>query len=251
MESGLVVPTSDEKDFCQFCYGAVNLHLIFPLGRPELHSIIDNVIGISVAPEAQESFSLCDECIATMEKFITFRNKCRAQYEKTREAHILNEAAKRMFPMVQNRMNHSAPSAANVLDKSINNAGEALPNVSLVEATPKNNLTQPETDHCSGSARKRSLDFDADSSAKMARNQNGSRHKTNYLHIREIMNRFRINRLYGNCVANGTESSPVGEMPNRNGSANNNSSKDCAVACKPCVVLVRKCLEQQIDLCKS
>uniref|UniRef100_A0A182K0J5 ZAD domain-containing protein n=1 Tax=Anopheles christyi TaxID=43041 RepID=A0A182K0J5_9DIPT len=69
--------------------------------QPNLLSIIDNIIGIHLTPEADEKFSLCDNCIKTMETFVTFRNKSRSNYETVREAKIMNEAMKRLQPLLQ------------------------------------------------------------------------------------------------------------------------------------------------------
>uniref|UniRef100_A0A8W7PB14 ZAD domain-containing protein n=1 Tax=Anopheles coluzzii TaxID=1518534 RepID=A0A8W7PB14_ANOCL len=101
MHSNLLVPSLNEESYCHFCFGGANVHAVFPLGRPDLLSIIDNMIGIHLTPEADETFSLCDGCIATMETFVTFRNKSRSNYETVREAKIMNEAMKRLQPLLQ------------------------------------------------------------------------------------------------------------------------------------------------------
>uniref|UniRef100_A0A182W0K7 ZAD domain-containing protein n=1 Tax=Anopheles minimus TaxID=112268 RepID=A0A182W0K7_9DIPT len=260
MELGLVVPTSEEKDFCQFCFGAANLHLLFPLDRPELLSIIDNIIGISIDPQAHESFSLCDECIATMDMFITFRNKCRSHYEKVREVKIMNQAVKRMFPVLRDSTVQPSPinaSAANTLDTRANGGTVTADAPSEEKAET---IVRAENDHCNESARKRSytqcmLDFDSDPETKRARIPIGSNHKVRYHHIREIMNRFRINRL---SKMDGSKSPTIAaniqnENGNTNGDAllNDGSSRSTLIPCKPCVVVVQKCSAHLTDTCKS
>ncbi|XP_052890932.1 uncharacterized protein LOC128299106 [Anopheles moucheti] len=205
MEYELMVPTSDEKDFCHFCFGATNVHLMFPFVRPNMLTTIDNIIGISITPEAQKTFSLCGECISNLDMVITFRNKCRSHYEKLREMKIMNQAVKRMFPTLWDNMNQSSTFDTSVADTSIN-VGEGDPNVTLVKTTPKN--ARAENDDCNESGPKRSraqaLDFDPETSTKTTSIKNGTNHKAKFHHIREIMNRFRNKRLQSNDVRNGS-----------------------------------------------
>ncbi|XP_049301544.1 uncharacterized protein LOC125775104 [Anopheles funestus] len=262
MEPEIVVPTSEDKDYCHFCFGAANLHIVFPLVRPDLLSFIDNIMGISITPEAYESFSLCSECISTLDMFIKFRNKSRSHYEKVREAKIRNQAVKRMFPILRDNMSQFSPfrslvEPANRLDMSTTNDG-ANPNESLEQSTSMNSSFQGENDDCTGSACKRNYtqltyDLDPESSAKKVRIQNGTKHKTRFHHIREIMNRFRNNRLQINNVS---ATSPVSSrqngfhFTNHQPLLNDNTSKSYPISCKPCVVVVKKFPAHNIDLCK-
>ncbi|XP_035900300.1 uncharacterized protein LOC118506789 isoform X1 [Anopheles stephensi] len=279
MQPELLIPTQNEKDYCHFCFGATNLLLVFPHVRPDLQSFIDNVIGIELTTEAQETFSLCEECIGTMDMFITFRGKCRAHYDKVRGMKIMNQAVKKMFPLLQlqQQQQHVSTNAASLSNTTAVNGCNARniniqllhPEVCLVEPTMNGSV---EADNGSaGSASKRvypqlSPDIGADSSTKKTRTENDSARKTKYHHIRDLMKRFRDNRLQNNDVSHSPSHTPVNSIPRTIEIINNRPltttrhSLPCSIAsanytpqCKPCVVVVKKCLAQPTvaDSCKS
>lgn len=277
MQPEVSILTHNEKDYCHFCFGAINLVLLFPHVRPDLKSFIDNVIGIQLSTDVEETFTLCGECIGTMDMFITFRAKCRSHYDKVCEMKIMNQAAKKMFPLLQQQQhhtstNHASPASTTAecrLNDSIIDKGWVYPEVCLVEGitSPTNGRTETVTGYA-GSARSNvtkriysqspSPDIGADSGTKKLRTQNDSNRKTKCHHIRDLMKRFRENRSQNNearkSLSSSTEAIPkridfTNDQPLANGST---TTRNITPPCKPCVVVVNKCLPHQTiaDLCK-
>lgn len=268
MSPELLIPTHDEKDYCHFCFGATNVLLVFPHVRPDLQGFIDNVIGIELTSKAQETFSLCEECIGTMDMFTAFRSKCRSHYDKVREMKIMNQAVKKMFPLLHQQqrhlsINHASPSSTTVngLNESIINREMLYPEVHLVETTSSatSNGTVPVNDCYAESPCKRiypqlSPEIGADSSTKKARTQNEANRRTKYSHIRELMKRFRANRLHINDTPIRTASQPPSnivpkriEFTDKRSLANESStSVPSSPHCKPCVVVIQKVPAHQI-----
>lgn len=276
MSPELLIPAHDEKDYCHFCFGATNVLLVFPHVRPDLQSFIDNVIGIELTTKAQETFSLCEECIGTMDMFTTFRSKCRSHYNKVREMKIMNQAVKNMFPMLHQQQRHismnlASPCSAttvNGLNASSINQEVLYPEVRLVEATSSatSNGTEPANGSYAESTCKRIYSKlspeigGADSSTKKARTQNEANRGIKYHHIRELMKRFRNNRMQNNNTPLKASSQPPAnimpkriEFTDKDSLANeSNTSVPNSPHCKPCVVVIQKVPAHQIvvDSCK-
>lgn len=247
--------------------------LVFPHVRPDLHSFIDNVIGIQLTTEARETFSLCEKCIGTMDMFITFRSKCRSHYDKVREMKIMNQAVNKMFPVLQQQQeqqqqeqqqqdtstHHASPSPdVRGINGSIN-ADLLFPELKLEEISPRpvNDSTMAVND-CAGSAIKRmysqlSPGIGVDSSTKKSHTQNKANRQTKYNHIRELMQRFRESRLLGMDSARRPSSRPSFtieprslEFTDKRPLANvSNTFIHHTPPCKPCVVVVQKVLTNQ------
>lgn len=265
MHSNLLVPSLNEESYCHFCFGGANVHAVFPLGRPDLLSIIDNIIGIHLTPEADETFSLCDGCIATMETFVTFRNKSRSNYETVREAKIMNEAMKRLQPLLQadsfNPIVSSSCTPVNgVQSNSVNTGSEeaqAHLNVTgAVHSTPVR-ANEPATngvDGGSSSVRKRSFhpqNTDSVASAKKTKviSDKAAKNKNKFHHIREIMNRLRINRIREKDVLNDGLRSADSFVEKQESISNGfaplvkqQAEKTHVINCKPCVVVLKRIL---------
>ncbi|XP_050070851.1 uncharacterized protein LOC126558823 [Anopheles maculipalpis] len=274
MSPELSVPTQNEKDYCHFCFGAIDLVLVFPHVRPDLKSFIDNVIGIQLTPDAQETFTLCGECIGTMDMFTAFRSKCRSHFDKVCEVKIMNQAVKKMFPLLQQHITTDQASLSstmllNVLNESISNGDPSYPAADLTEdiTSPTNGQNNTANGYVRRASKRvygqsPSPDIGADSATKKLCTQSEtSNRKTKFHHIRKLVTRCQQNRLQNiDAVHRSSMSSSIGRvcrriefkknLPLANGRI---TSGNNTPPCKPCVVVVHKCLLPQTvgESCKS
>uniref|UniRef100_A0A182PS48 ZAD domain-containing protein n=1 Tax=Anopheles epiroticus TaxID=199890 RepID=A0A182PS48_9DIPT len=250
-------PFNNEEDYCHFCLGVSNVHAVFSLHRPDLLGIIDNVIGINLTCDAENTFSLCEDCISTMETFVAFRHKCRKHYETMREMKIMNQAMKRLQPLLQASGNSSmvTDSPINGIPSSShrNNHDEAqLSDAIDVFNTPARHNEPIVNGHDSSfTARKRplpTLNTDSRVPSKKERSKKVVKDKSKFHHIREIMNRFRTNQhRNGDTCDGGLNSSGSYTQNSDSTDTIHNTSVDVEVkltqtVCKPCVVIVEKML---------
>uniref|UniRef100_A0A1Y9H360 ZAD domain-containing protein n=1 Tax=Anopheles dirus TaxID=7168 RepID=A0A1Y9H360_9DIPT len=252
-------PSTNEEDYCHFCFATANVYKIFPLDRPELLSIVDNFIGIQLSRELDEAFSLCKFCIDKLEGIMEYRDACRSHFETVRETRIVQQALKRIIPYLRTSdkactTDQPVPSVPHANDSQAVNAvtlnQTVLSESTLLGSSPMTdggrsfNRTDENT-----LARKRmrhSLDFDADTSDRKIRRQSNQ-----LRHIRVLMNRFR-------CAMHNTDAHSViseSNVTENSTSLVDNSSLDTnsqiqapAPACKPCSVVVQKLVIQPTNV---